>query len=96
MMLIMIKPRCKKTELSPTEIDEMSRVARKPVFRVPTRSDTNRAVQPQKMARGLKFQIKEVEGSYYLCNENIGAVQLYSYCPADLCLCFCMCKKQVF
>ena len=23
----------------------------------PTRSDTNRAVQPQKMARGLKFQI---------------------------------------
>ena len=31
-------------------------------LRVPTRSDTNRAVQPQKMARGLKFQIKEVEG----------------------------------
>ena len=27
----------------------------------PTRSDTNRAVQPQKMARGLKFRIKEVE-----------------------------------
>ena len=27
----------------------------------PTRSDTNRAVQPQKMARGLKFRIQEVE-----------------------------------
>ena len=28
-----------------------------------TRSDTNRVVQPQKMARGLKFRI-------YLCSEN--------------------------
>ena len=28
----------------------------------PTRSDTNRAVQPQKMARGLEFPILEVEG----------------------------------
>ena len=32
----------------------MSLVVRKPVFRV---SDTNQAVQPQKMARGLKFRI---------------------------------------
>ena len=30
----------------------------------PTRSDTNRAVQPQKMARGLKFCIYEVEELY--------------------------------
>ena len=29
---------------------------------LPTRSDTNRAVQPQKMARGLKFGTEEVEG----------------------------------
>ena len=29
----------------------------KPVLGFPTMSDTNRAVQPQKMARGLKFQI---------------------------------------
>ena len=28
----------------------------------PTRSDTNRAVQLQKMDRGLKFRILEVEG----------------------------------
>ena len=32
----------------------------------PTRSDTNRAVQPQRMARGLKFWIEEVEGLYCL------------------------------
>ena len=32
----------------------------------PTKSDRNWAVQPQKMARGLKFQNKEVEGLYYL------------------------------
>ena len=37
-----------------------------------TRSDTNQAVQPQKMARGLKL----VEGLYYLCSENKGADQL--------------------
>ena len=29
-----------------------------------TRSDTNQAVQPQKMGRGLKFRIKEVEVLY--------------------------------
>ena len=29
------------------------------VFAVSTRSDTNRAVQPQKMARGLKFRIRK-------------------------------------
>ena len=28
----------------------------------PTRSDTKRAVQPQKMVRGLKFRIHKVEG----------------------------------
>ena len=35
----------------------MSLVVRKPVFRVLTRSDTNQAVQPHKMARGWKFCI---------------------------------------
>ena len=37
----------------------MSLVVRKPVLGggVPTRSDTNQAVQPHKMARGLKFRI---------------------------------------
>ena len=41
-----------------------------------TRSDKNRAVQPQKMARDLKFRISEVLGLYNLCKENIGADQL--------------------
>ena len=31
----------------------------------PTRLDTNRAEQPQKMARGLGFRILKVEGLYY-------------------------------
>ena len=34
--------------------------------RKPTRSDTNRAAQPQKVTRGLNFRIKEEEGFYYL------------------------------
>ena len=48
---------------------DMSLVVRKAVFGVSTRSDTNRAAQLQKMARGLKFWIKEEE-------ENKGADQL--------------------
>ena len=35
----------------------LSRIVRKPVFGFPTRSDTNWAVQPQKMVEGLKFGI---------------------------------------
>ena len=66
----------------------MSRVARTPFWGFPIRSDTNRAVQSQKMARPLKFRISEVEGLYYLCNENKGA--------DDLRLCFRICKEQVF
>ena len=54
------------------------------------------AVQPQKMARGLKFRTKEVEGLYYPCSENKGADQLCGYREADLCLCFCICKNPVF
>ena len=50
----------------------------------PSRSDTNRAVQPQKMDMGLKFRIQKVEELYYLCSENKGADQLRSHCAADL------------
>ena len=63
---------------------------------LPTRSDTNRAVQQQKMARDLKFRIKEVGELYYLCSENKGADQLCGYSTADLRLYFCICKKLVF
>ena len=59
-------------------------------------SDTNQAVQPQKMARGLKYCIKEVEGLYYPCSKTNGADQLHIYCATDLRLCFHICKMQVF
>ena len=63
---------------------------------VENRSDTNWAVQPQKMARGMKSRIWEVEGLYYLFSKNKGADQLRGYREADLRLCFCICKKPVF
>ena len=53
---------------------------RKPVFGFPTQSDTYQAVQPQKMARGSKFQISMIEGLYYLCIENKGLVTLQLIC----------------
>ena len=56
---------------------------RKPTFLFPTWSDTNQAVQLQKMARCLKIRIKEVEGLNYPCSENKGA---------DLRLRFRICK----
>ena len=59
-------------------------------------SDTNRAVQPQKMAGGLKLRIKEEEGWYYPSSENKGADQLRGFREADLRLCFRICKKPVF
>ena len=68
----------------------------KPTFWFPTWSDTNRAVQLQKTARGLKFRIKEVKGLNYPCSENKGADQFHGYREADLRLCFCICKKLVF
>ena len=52
---------------------------RKQKFWFPNWSATNQAVQLQKMARGLKFQIKKVEGLYYLCSKNKGADQLRRY-----------------
>ena len=36
----------------------------------PSRCDTNQAVEPQKLTKGLKIWIKEVERLYYLCREN--------------------------
>ena len=65
--------------------------------RFPT-SDTNRAVRPEKMARGWKFRIPEVEELYYLskCSIIKGADQQRGYRVADLRLCFRKYKKQVF
>ena len=75
---------------------------RKPTFWFLTWSDTNKAVQLQKIARGLKFLIYKVVGLYYLCSENKGADQLRGYREADrnreadLRLCFRICKMLVF
>ena len=60
-----------------TVTSDMSLVVRKPVCGV---SGTNRAAQPQKIARGLNFRIKKVEG----CGENKDAAQLLFVC----CCCF--------
>ena len=76
--------------------EHMSRVMRKPTFWFPTWSNTIQAVQLQKMARGLKFRIRKVEGLFYQCSENKGA-QLRGYFAAHMtnephrdkcCLCF--------
>ena len=69
---------------------------RKPVLGVLTWSHTNRAVQPQKMARGLKFRIDKEEGLYYPCSENKGADQFHGYREPDLRLCFRIYKNLVF
>ena len=74
----------------------MSRDVRKPTFCFPTWSETNQAVQLQKMVRGLKFRIKKVEGLYYPYSDNKGADQLRRYREADLRLCFRICKMLVF
>ena len=75
---------------------QMSRNVGKPMFWILTRSDTNQAVQPPEMARGLKFCIEEVEVFYYPSSENKGTDQLRGFCEADLCLCFHICKTLVF
>ena len=74
----------------------MSRDMRKPTMWFLTRSDTNQAVQPMKMARGLKFCIWEVEVLYYPSSENKDADQLRGYREADLRLCCRICRTLVF
>ena len=48
----------------------MSRITRKQTMWLTNRSDTNRAVPPQKMARGWKFWIYKLEELYYLCSKK--------------------------
>ena len=71
----------------------------KPVLGVSDQVQHKLAVQPQKMARGLKFLIYKLEEMYFLCSKNKGADQLCGYRTADLRLCFLVfsyAKKQVF
>ena len=46
--------------------NNVSSIMRKTVFGFLTSTDTNQAVQPHKMARGLKIQIFVLEAYYYL------------------------------
>ena len=55
------------------------------------RSDTNLAVQTQKMTRGWK-----VEELYYLYSKTQGTDQLGSNCEADLGLCFRIMQNVFF
>ena len=76
----------------------MGRIMRKPTFWFRTWSDTNRALQLQKMVRGLKFRIEKVEGFYYRCSENKVADQPRGYreLEADLRLWFHTYVKRLF
>ena len=47
-----------------------------------TRYDTNWAVQPLKLARGLKFRIYKVEVLYYVCSENSCVVIVQLICKS--------------
>ena len=62
----------------------------------PNRSDTNRPVQVQKLARSLKCRIYAEEELYYTSSENKAADQLRGYREADLRLCFRLCRLLVF
>ena len=48
----------------------------------PGPTQTNKSVQPQKIARNLKFWIQKVEELFDPCSENKGADQLRSSCEA--------------
>ena len=69
---------------SNTHVISSSVCIMKPVFGVFNQVDTNQPVWPHMVARGLQFQIYEVEGLYYLCSKIKGTDQLGGYCTADL------------
>ena len=64
----------------------------KPVFQV-----SDLAEEPHKISRDLKFWNKEGldRDCTILGSKNKGADRLCGYCAADMCLCFCICMKQV-
>ena len=62
----------------------------------PTRLDTNRAEQPQKMARGLRFRILKVEGLYYSYLAKTKALISCAVTAQLLCVFVFAYKKPVF
>ena len=69
----------------------MSHIMRKPVFRFLIRSDTNRAVQLQKMVRGLKFPGHRAD-DLHLCfctlEKQFGLLTRLKYYQRAQCNCF--------
>ena len=55
-----------------------------------------RAVQPLKATRDLKYLIQKEEVFYYLCCENKSVDQLRTYCTADQRPWFRICENPVF
>ena len=73
----------------------MSLCMRKQIIWVPTRSDTNRTVQSQKMLEAGNFGVEKVEEVYYPCSENKGADQLRSLFSSMQIVCFPM-RRLIF
>ena len=77
----------------------MGRDARKPVLGISDRSHTNRPVQSHKMIRWLEtrnFGFRVLRKCPIRVAKTKTTDQLRSYCEADLCLCFRLCKNPVF
>ena len=71
-------------------ISYMGHIKRKPVFGVSNQVQHKPSCSNHRRChrRGLKFQIEEVEGLYYLCSQNKGADKLCLYHAPELHLCF--------
>ena len=101
-MLIQVARTSLRTKVHQELADLLTEVIYKPLnektclWSFLTRSDTNQAIQSQKMARSLKFRIQKVKRLYDLCtcSKKKDAEQLHGYLTTDLHLCFCICKKS--
>ena len=60
-----------------------SRLMGKQTIWFSNRSDTNRAVQAQKMASGWKFWIYKEEELYYPCSESKALISFFLFAYAD-------------
>ena len=74
----------------------MSHVMTKPVTRVSDLVRHKLGCTSTEDGQRLEFQIEEVVATYYLCSKYKGADQLHDNRAADLCICFCIWKKQFF
>ena len=70
---------CTRNKVLSSKMIILSLCVRKPTIWVPTRFDTNRSVQSQKMVTGWKLWIKKVEELYYPYSENKGSNNNYIF-----------------